>query len=342
MLGCILLVGTLGTARAAGTVWSDLALPPALELARREHKWVLIDVYATWCVPCHKMDEEVYPREEVARAIAGGFVALRRDGEAGEGVAIVQRYHVVGYPTLLVLDAKGNEVDRIMGGLGAAELVLRLAHLRDGSDTLARLEKQLERAPTDALRLEVATRQAMRGDPRAVVALRDVVNGDSENRARRAAAALLTLGKYYYLRGARDYAHAESVLLELERRFPKTEEASQAAYARAIALEGLGRHQEAMTLLDEWVAHAPKDRDRVAAYAWFCFKEGGDKSRGIEVARRGLEAFPNDDSLWDTLGELYLSMGKTSEARAAFARAAELVPKSDYYRRQLSKVGGTP
>ncbi len=325
---------------AAGTAWRDVPLQQALEQAQRERKWVLIDVFAEWCVPCQKMDQEIYPREEVGRAIAASFVPLRRDGEKGEGLTIAQRYHVVGFPTLLVIDPRGVEVDRIMGERSATELVVRLVHLRDGRDTLARLEAELARVPSEALKLEVATRHAMRGDPRAVSELTEIVAADADNKSHRAAAALLTLGKYYYLRGAKDYAHAEATLADLEQRFPTTDEASQATYARAIALQNTGRAPQAAALLDAWIAGAPKDRDRVAAYAWFAFKEGGDKARGIAAAKRGLTEWPDDDALWDTLGELYFSTGNLGEARNAFSKAAALRPKSDYYQRQLSKVGG--
>ena len=328
-------------AHAAGTTWQEEPLAVAIERAQRDGKWVLVDVYASWCVPCQKMDSEVYPRDEVGRAVSAGFVALRRDGESGEGLAIAQRYHVVGFPTLLVLDGKGVEIDRMMGGLSASELVLKLTRMREGNGTLAQLEQEVERAPSDALKLEVAMRHAMRGDARAVVELTEVVRIDPMNQSHRAASALLTLGKYFYLRGTKDYPHAESTLLELEKRFPTTDEASQATYARAVAIQHMGRSKDAQALLDDWMAKAPKDEERVAASAWFCFKEGGDKARGIEIAKRGLVEWPNEDGLWDTLGELYLLSGKPVLARQAFAKAAELVPKSDYYRAQLKKVGGT-
>jgi len=344
ILGALCAATLLSEARAgaAGVDWFRGSLAEAGAQARTQHKLVLVELYATWCVPCHLMEREVYPRDEVGRAVTEGYVALRRDGERGDGLEIARRHHVVGFPTLLVLDEQGAEVDRVMGSMSASDLVRQLARLKDGKGALAELERQLAQAPSEALRMEAATRHAVRGDPRAVAELTEVVRNDPENRARRAAAALLTLGKYYYLRGARDYARADSTLAELERRFPSTDEASQASYERAVAMQQGGRAKEARAQLDRWLEGGPNEVSRLAAYAWFCFKEGGDRARGIEIARRGLAIAPREDALWDTLGELYLAQGQRLEASQAFAKAVELAPSNTYYVRQQRKAGGLP
>jgi tetratricopeptide (TPR) repeat protein len=287
------------------------------------------------------MDEKVWSRDEVGKALAPSFVMLRRDGEAGEGESLGKRFHIVGYPTLLVLDAKGNEVDRLMGAVQPRDLINTLQHFREGNGTTAELEQRLAAAPSDsALRLEVATRKAMRGDAHAPEELERVVKDDPENKAKRAAAALLVLGKYYYLRGTKDYARAIERLSELERRFPHSDEATEVPYNLGIAYHALGRDAEARTTLERWIAAAPKDTSRYNAYAWLCFKHDFDRPRGIEIAKKGLEINPKEDGLWDTLGELYAATGRLADARDAEERAMRLKPKDTYYSTQLRKFGG--
>jgi tetratricopeptide (TPR) repeat protein len=340
----MLLLAMLSASTARAVTWEAGTFDEALAKAKASDRWVLVDVFATWCGPCHEMDEKVYPRDEVTRALAGGFVAIRRDGEAGEGVELQRRYHVVGYPTLLVIDPKsGSEVDRLMGFVAARDLTDTLAHFREGKGTLAELERKLAAAPGDeALRLEVGTRHAMRGDERAVAELETVVKNDADNHAKRAAQALLTLGKYYWLRGLKDYAHAESALRELERRFPSTEEAGQAPYNLAIALHATGHDAEARTVLDHWIAAAPRDGSRYNTYAWFAYKNEFDRARGIEVAKKGLELDAKDHALWDTLAELYAATGKQAEARDAEQHALGVKPKDAYYEAQWRRFGGKP
>jgi thioredoxin-like negative regulator of GroEL len=215
--------------------------------------------------------------------------------------------------------------------------------IRAGKRSLGELEERLKAAPGDeALRLEVATRHAWRGDPRAVTELTQIVAADSANEGKRAALALLVLGKYYYLRGAKDYTHAEATLRELERRFPSAPEAGEVAYNLGLALHAQKRDPEARQLLDAWIAAAPADVPRASAYAWLCFKNDFERPRGIEVAKQGLAVDPKDHGLWDTLAELCRATGDVEGARAAAKRALALKPQDEYYRSQLKKLGGAP
>jgi thioredoxin 1 len=315
--------------------WSPGTLDEALVRAKAQKKLVLIDVFATWCGPCHEMDDTVYSRDDVAKAIDSAWVPLRRDGERDEGLQIATKYHVVGFPTILLIDENGKEVDRLMGFVQPKDLIAQLARLRKGSGALAELEKKLAASPKDeALRLEVGTRHAMRGDARAV----EELSGLSD--PRRAAAGLLTLGKYYYLRGQKDYVRAEATLRDLEKRHPASEEAGQVGYNLALALHGQKKLKETRAVLDAWIAAAPKDVSRYNSYAWLCFKNEWERARGIEMARLGLEIDPKEHGLWDTLGELYFASGKPDEARKAEERALAIKPNDTYYMAQLRRFGG--
>ena len=168
---------------ASGAMWQDGSLSDATARAARDNKLVFVDVYATWCGPCQDMDTDVYPRAEVNRLLTSDFVALRRDGERGEGLSIAQRYHVLGFPTMLVLDGNGAEIDRVTGGMSANDLVRTLEKIRQGKGALVEAERALARAPTDALRAEVAQRHALRGDARGSRAARGDRRGRRQSRA---------------------------------------------------------------------------------------------------------------------------------------------------------------
>ncbi len=80
--------------------------------AKEQHKLVLVDFKAEWCGWCRKMDEEVYPKPEVvALSKSVVFVQVNTD----QNPPLKDRYHVVGLPTVVILEADGKERGRIRG-----------------------------------------------------------------------------------------------------------------------------------------------------------------------------------------------------------------------------------
>lgn len=63
-----------------------VSLEEALSLAPDQGKKILVDVYATWCPYCKRMHEEVYPSEDVQKAISDHFIWVKIDVESTEMV----------------------------------------------------------------------------------------------------------------------------------------------------------------------------------------------------------------------------------------------------------------
>ncbi len=59
-----------------------ISLQQALELAPKEGKKILVDVFATWCPYCQRMHSEVYPSEGVQKAISDYFLWVKIDVES--------------------------------------------------------------------------------------------------------------------------------------------------------------------------------------------------------------------------------------------------------------------
>lgn len=96
-----------------------------LQMAKTQNKLVFVDVYATWCVPCKQMDNEVYSDGQVGAYTDSNFVSLKvqmdstvRDDshvKAWRAQSGIFKRFTQAYPTLLFFNADGKLVDKQTG-----------------------------------------------------------------------------------------------------------------------------------------------------------------------------------------------------------------------------------
>jgi thiol:disulfide interchange protein len=106
-------VETISNHATVEIVWES-DMPAALERARNEGKLVLVNFYADWCVWCKRLESTTLRDAKVASVLRNKVVPLSLDVDGG-GKELSDEYRVDGLPTIIVLDAGGQEIGRIPG-----------------------------------------------------------------------------------------------------------------------------------------------------------------------------------------------------------------------------------
>lgn len=115
----------------------------AQQLAERTGRKLLLDFTGSdWCAACIKLEHEVFTTEEFHR-FALDYVLVRLDyplkssqpaDEKARNAALKERYAIKGYPTIILADADGRELKRLVGYDPQAGPVAYLARLAAPED----------------------------------------------------------------------------------------------------------------------------------------------------------------------------------------------------------------
>ena len=105
-----------GEVEKQGTVFLDLTMEQALEKAKAEGKYVLVNFHTKTCVPCKKMEKVVFPNPECGEYVNKKFIPIMIDGEDdGVGTEFAKKYEIFIFPTYLILSPEGFKEGEILG-----------------------------------------------------------------------------------------------------------------------------------------------------------------------------------------------------------------------------------
>ncbi|WP_413293503.1 thioredoxin domain-containing protein [Bdellovibrio sp. HCB185ZH] len=151
------------TANAAATIEAPLkknkhgfyedSFNAALKLAANEKKLLLVDFKAPWCPSCIRLESEAFGEPEFVKATEK-FIKLSLNVDKPALKDIAKKYDIKGIPTMIVMNAKGEELTRILDFKPAPVLAKEIAVFQASSKaTLAELRKKAEAGDLEARKL---------------------------------------------------------------------------------------------------------------------------------------------------------------------------------------------
>ncbi len=92
---------------------------------------MVIDFYADWCIPCKELDALTFSDKRVLKEFERFTVYkvdMTKNNETNESLR--KRFDVIGMPTVLIIDSKGNEVKRLTGFVNADEFLSIIVNVK--------------------------------------------------------------------------------------------------------------------------------------------------------------------------------------------------------------------
>jgi thioredoxin-like negative regulator of GroEL len=299
-------------------------------------KPILIDFYADWCVPCKRLDEEVYTDPEVATALHE-FITFKVDVGKPAYHELRETFLVFSLPTVLLCHPDGEEIDRLVGYRPAGEFLAAVRAGLAGRNTLSDIRQQLRADPFDPeLVLLAGTKHArLQNKHQARLYFQRAQELDPDNRLGVAAKALWRLANMERRLGNVDAAITtyQHILYE----FPEYGMAERVLSLLTHVQRQMGDEMGMVSTYRELVRRNPADVKTLKRFAWNAAEVGVALEEATNIALKAVALSDEDPGVMDTLAMVYHTRGMHTEAITWIKRAIAKEPDDLYYQHQLAK-----
>ncbi len=176
-----------------------------------------------------------------------------------EDTLLAQQHHIVAYPTLVMVDTVGDEVDRIVGYMEPDSFLTELRNYEKGIGTLADLLRKAEVNPDRSLAFEIADKYRYRDGREEAVTWYQKVIDHGDPRDSLSGESRMALADMH--RRAKEYDLAALAFTSIMNDFEGTMFAEEAEVWRAIVYRIKADTTAAITAFEEFIEHYPESED---------------------------------------------------------------------------------
>jgi tetratricopeptide (TPR) repeat protein len=281
------------------------------------------------------LDQLVFSDKEISSYINQRFISLKVDGEKGQGPELMKMFGVPGYPTVILLDHQGNEIDRIVGfGGNKDEYLSIIKNYSEGENTL---RDYLSRLRNDSDNIElihiIAQKYLYREETiKAKTYYEKIVTLDIKDEFGYKNEAMYQIAQYELHEIKNVGSMRDFISNATDDKYIKRAYSGLARYYRKI-----NDFENMVKAYEESIERYDLDASLLNSYAWEIFRlKLKDKyKKGIEVAEKAVSIEPEADAIWDTLGQLQFEAGDVQEAIKAMQKAVQLNPEEESYKNNL-------
>ena len=178
---------------------------------------------------------------------------------AEKDTALAEQYRVNGYPTVILANSSGQEIDRIVGYEPAPDFIQHIRGYLKGEGTLGDYEQKVKQNPKNIeLWSTLADKyQGRRAFDQAVASFNQVVELDPKDSTGKASEALYNIGLLYMGRNVKDFPKAVETFEGLLKRYPNSKVAVDAEEYIPYSYEKMADTTKALTLYKKFLQDHP-------------------------------------------------------------------------------------
>ncbi|MBS1514669.1 MAG: thioredoxin fold domain-containing protein [Bacteroidetes bacterium] len=325
-----------------------------LKKAKEQNKIVMIDFITDWCIWCKHLDMRVYSNKAVVKYAEKHQINWKTDAEK-EGKDLAKKYGVNSYPTLLFVDADGNEIDKIIGFYPAPDFLENIKKINERKSSLAYLQSNYNNNKTDLkANLDLANRLIAEGKADdAKKYLNYIIQTDvSNSQGYTDDAELLIAMMEVKDKTSEAYIKDVNILLE---KYPKTNLSKDVKLFLSDKYTESKNDEMALLTLKGLYKKFPKD-DMVKYYFGQYYLSKARKINSdttsteenyklaVRDAKKSIPYFKGgifEASAENVLADLYFKLGDSKKAKKSINRALELWSDNKTYNKTKDKIYGT-
>ena len=372
LLACILI--SPGCENSVKYNWADEPLETII--IDNDEKIILVDFETESCVWCDRLDADTFTDQKVIDFANQNLISKKIDAEKGDGPEQKKKYRVKAYPTILFLDSKGLEIDRIVGYRPPEEFLSELNRIKNGDNTiseiLARYKQNKHHYPTQ---IDLAEKYVTLNLPDSAKRILDDIYHKQKKKSQLDFSVAFRISKLYYRIGSLDTSidlldqivdsgvdSSDSGyfygLLYKAKRDTDTDRLLQYSYLT----ENIDRKKQAYWQIIRILRKEKKDPDLEAdiyqkavelydsdykylpsllnSFAWRMTQLEKKLDIALEKIDLALE-YGEDIKILDTKAEILWKLKRIDEAVKIIEKCILLDPKKKYYRDQKNKFLGS-
>ncbi len=265
------------------------------------------------------------------------FINVKLDSKKGNESELRKKFNVPGYPTVILFNSEGNEIDRIIGFDNDADKFFKtILDFVEGKNTITSI---LAKWQSDSSNVDLTYKLAQKylGRYEQELAQKYIIKTlqlDPED---------IKGYREDCLFSSATYAMYHEDNLEKMNRFMDSNPSKEfqlKAYDNLIRFySSNGKKSKVLETYKKTLELSPESTDLMNGYGWYVYENKiVDKyEESIKLTKKAVEIDPKADGIWDTLAWLYYENGNMELAINAMEKALEILPDSKYYLKNIKK-----